>query len=139
LGTFAKSLEDVSYSLSANLFPANLSKAAASIFPNRGRCRYNDVQVLLLRWQHDTMGVEYELDDLAKIFKNAYGFNTETWLIPTTQPHLALMGKAFKMVQDFGKKGNLLIVYYAGHGGMNSSRQPLWTWSALLSTNTRPC
>jgi hypothetical protein len=110
---------------------ADSSKAAASIFPNRGRCRYNDVQVLLLRWEHDEMGVEYELDDLAVTFKNAYGFNTETWLIPTTQPHLALMGKAFKMVQDFGQKDNLLIVYYAGHGGMNSSRQPLWTWSAI--------
>ncbi|KAL5324544.1 hypothetical protein ACEPPN_009090 [Leptodophora sp. 'Broadleaf-Isolate-01'] len=52
---------------------------------------------------------------------------TETWLIPNAQPHLALMGKAFKMVQEFGMKDSLLIVYYAGHGGMNSSRQPLWT------------
>lgn len=78
------------------------------------------------------MGVGWELDDLAKTLKKAYGFNTETWLIPNTQPHLALMGKAFKIVQDFGKKDNLLIVYYAGHGGMNTSRQPLWHWSVCL-------
>jgi hypothetical protein len=84
------------------------------------------------------MQVECELDDLAEIFKISYGFNIETWLIPTTQPHLALMGKAFKMVQDFGKKDNLLIVYYAGHGGMNSSRQPLWTWLVLSSNCMRP-
>ena len=74
------------------------------------------------------MGVQYELDDLAAAFAKDYGFKTETWLIPSSQPHLALMGKAFKLVQDFGTKDNLVIVYYAGHGGMNSSRQPLWTW-----------
>jgi hypothetical protein len=74
------------------------------------------------------MGVEYELDDLATTFKDSYGFDTETWLIPNHQPHLALMRKSFEMVQNFGNSDNLLIVYYAGHGGMNSSRQPLWTW-----------
>lgn len=83
------------------------------------------------------MGVSWELDDLAATFKHAYGFNTETWLIPTAQPHLALMGKAFKMVQDAGQKDNLIIVYYAGHGGMNSSRQPLWHWSVSILTNQK--
>jgi len=111
----------------------NLDQAAVNVFPNRGRCRYNDVQVLLLRWEQDDMGVAWELDDLAITLKNVYGFNTETWLIPTTQPHLSLMGKAFKMVQNFGNKHNLLIVYYAGHGGMSPSRQPLWTWSVFSS------
>ncbi|PVH80663.1 hypothetical protein DL98DRAFT_588255 [Cadophora sp. DSE1049] len=108
-------------------FAQRLEVAATKIFPNKGRSRYKDVQVLLLRWEQDTMGVQYELDDLAAAFAESYGFKTETWLIPSSQPHLALMGKAFKMVQDFGMKDNLLIVYYAGHGGMNSSRQPLWT------------
>ncbi|KAH7407907.1 hypothetical protein BKA64DRAFT_706308 [Cadophora sp. MPI-SDFR-AT-0126] len=108
-------------------FAQRLEEAATKIFPNKGRSRYKDVQVLLLRWEQDTMGVQYELDDLAAAFAESYGFKTETWLIPSAQPHLALMGKAFKMVQDFGTKDNLLIVYYAGHGGMNSSRQPLWT------------
>ncbi|KAK0106924.1 hypothetical protein ONS95_003640 [Cadophora gregata] len=108
-------------------FVQRLEAAATKIFPNKGRSRYENVQVLLLRWEQDTMGVQYELDDLAAAFAKGYGFKTETWLIPSTQPHLALMGKAFNIVQDFGVKDNLLIVYYAGHGGMNSSRQPLWT------------
>ncbi|KAG4431285.1 hypothetical protein IFR05_013229 [Cadophora sp. M221] len=117
------SLSDISVQLESS--PA--SSAATKIFPNKGRSRYKDIQVLLLRWEEDTMGVQYELDDLATCFAEDYGFKTETWLIPNAQPHLALMGKAFKMVQEFGMKDNLLIVYYAGHGGMNSSRQPLWT------------
>jgi hypothetical protein len=74
------------------------------------------------------MGVEHELNDLAEVFRNAYGFQTETWLIPTLEPHFALMTKALETVQRFGKEDELLIVYYAGHGLMNDSRQAVWTW-----------
>lgn len=74
------------------------------------------------------MGVEYELDDLAKTFKTMYGFESETWLIPTVKSHFALNRKALQLVEDFGNADDLLIVYYAGHGLMNSSRQALWTW-----------
>jgi hypothetical protein len=84
--------------------------------------------VLLLRWEEDEMGVQYELDDLAKTFKSIYGFDTETWLIPIAKSHRALMSKASQMVDEFGKAGDLLIVYYAGHGLMSASRQALWTW-----------
>jgi hypothetical protein len=28
------------------------------------------------------MGVQYELDDLAKLFEAEYGYATETWRIP---------------------------------------------------------
>jgi hypothetical protein len=103
-------------------------QAASSIFPNKGRSRYKDVRVLLLRWEEDTMGVQYELDDLAETFKSTYGFETEIWQIPTIKSHFALMGRALQVVQDYGKADNLLIVYYAGHGLMNPSRQALWTW-----------
>jgi hypothetical protein len=39
------------------------------------------------------MGVKDELDDLAKTFEFIYGFETETWLIPTVKSHFALMNK----------------------------------------------
>ena len=105
-----------------------IPQAASSVFPNRGRSRYQRVRVLLLRWEEDEMGVQYELDDLAKTFRELYGFEIETWLIPAAESHLSLMGKAFTTVQECGKAGNLLIIYYAGHGFMNGSRQPLWSW-----------
>jgi len=38
------------------------------------------------------------------------------------------MGKAFKMVEEFGGKDNLIIVYYGGNGEMDGYRQSLWTW-----------
>ena len=74
------------------------------------------------------MGVQYELEDLAKVFQSSYGYETETWLIPTVKSHLALMRKSLQVVEDFGAPDNLLIVYYAGHGLMNPSRQAVWTW-----------
>lgn len=74
------------------------------------------------------MDVQYEVEDLAKVFESTYGFGTEIWLIPTARSHFALMGKVLQMVEEFGKTNNFLIIYYAGHGLMNSSRQAVWTW-----------
>lgn len=44
----------------------------------KGRSRYKDVRVLP-RWEEGSLGVQYELEDLAKTFKPTYGFETETW------------------------------------------------------------
>jgi hypothetical protein len=74
------------------------------------------------------MGVALELDDLAKTFTSAYGFETETWLIPTAKSYFALTTKALQTVRDFGDPDNLLIVYYGGHGLINDVRQGVWTW-----------
>jgi hypothetical protein len=86
------------------------------------------VHVLLLRWEEDSIGVEYELNDLAKTFRSAYGFETETWLIPTFKPSRTLSRKASQFIDDFGNADNLLIVYYAGHGLIDDSRQAVWSW-----------
>jgi len=86
------------------------------------------VRVLLLRWEEDSMGVQYELEDLAKLCEGTYGYQTETWLIPAVKSHFALMEKALQVVRDYGKADSLLIVYYAGHGLMNASRQAVWSW-----------
>lgn len=74
------------------------------------------------------MGVVLELDDLANTFRSAYGFETETWLIPTVKSLFALTTKALQTVQGFGDPDNLLIVYYGGHGLINDARQGVWTW-----------
>ncbi|KAF8851278.1 hypothetical protein BDZ45DRAFT_696080 [Acephala macrosclerotiorum] len=108
-------------------FAARLENASASIFPNKGRSRYKDIRVLLLRWEEDNMGVQYELNDLAKTFKSTYGFDTEIWVIPTAKSLFALNRKTWQFIEDFGNADNLLIVYYAGRGLMNGSRQALWT------------
>jgi hypothetical protein len=56
----------------------SLIHAAASIFPNKGRSRYQNDHVLLPRWEQHSMGVQYKLADLAKMFEAEYGYATET-------------------------------------------------------------
>tara|TARA_R110002060_G_scaffold21322_2_gene28930 strand:- start:392 stop:724 length:333 start_codon:yes stop_codon:yes gene_type:complete len=71
--------------------------------------------------------VGWELDDLEKVFRN-YGFETNRWLIPSKNSHLKLMSKVVDVVEENDGSGNLVIVYYAGHAGINSSRGATWTW-----------
>ncbi|KAF8849085.1 hypothetical protein BDZ45DRAFT_663652 [Acephala macrosclerotiorum] len=109
-----------------SIFAKHLEHAAASSFPNKGQPRYQSVRVLLLRWEEDGIGVKQELDSLANTFQH-YGFDTKTWLIPTVKSHNLLMKKALQVLDDYGRPDSLLIVYYAGHGRMNASRQAEWT------------
>ena len=106
-----------------------MHEAAQGVFPNRKypQARYQGVQVVLIRWNDDNrMGVSCELEDLCKIFKQGYGFETITWLIPTEDPLENIMGKALGLVKEAGKEGKLLVVYYAGHAAMNEARQQVW-------------
>jgi hypothetical protein len=89
------------------------------------------------------MSVEWEMDDLEKVFKR-YGFETEKWLIPTKSSHLKLMSKILHVVESHDRDlsgqdtanrgeaakatGDLVIVYYAGHGFVNEERKATWCW-----------
>lgn len=77
------------------------------------------------------MNVDWELDDLQKVFTN-YGFDTEKWLIPSQYSHLMLNNKVSTLVQKYNDQDSLVVIYYAGHGFTNSSRQATWTWYVFL-------
>lgn len=82
-----------------------------------------------MRWDRDDLGVERELNSLRTLFEDDYGFNTETWLIPASEKsHNNVMQKALDFLGDFDSKDNLFILYYAGHGYINSDRQSTWAW-----------
>jgi hypothetical protein len=83
--------------------------------------------VLLLKWEDDEMGVDWELQDLKNVFLK-YGFDAEIWLIPTKNSHLKLMIKAIDVVTKNENEENLVIMYYAGHALINNARQATWSW-----------
>ena len=118
---------------------ANYHKSARRLFPNRNAVhpRYDRVEILLLRWENDEMGVEFELDDLGKVFES-YGFNRETWLIPSENPHLELTIKAANFVKDHESEECLFIVYYGGHASINAARQSTWSWFVNHCRNALP-
>jgi hypothetical protein len=70
------------------------------------------------------MNVDWELDDLKKVFKT-YRFNTEQWFISRKNSHLKLKGKALDIVKKHDDRNDLVIVYYDGHAFINNSRQAL--------------
>ena len=51
---------------------------------------YAAVYVLLLSWEHDDLGVNVEIDQLAIVFRQAYGFQVEQYLVPSAEPDQAV-------------------------------------------------
>jgi hypothetical protein len=83
----------------------------------------------MMRWAQDELGVAQELNTLANVFEDQYGFNVETWQIPTNKTsHTNLMQKALDFLSDYDSEDNLFILYYAGHGFINQDRQSTWAW-----------
>lgn len=89
---------------------------------------YAAVYVLLLSWKHDDLGVDIEIDKLAVVFGEAYGFQVERFLIPNEEPDEALAESLKGFVRRYQNPRSLLIVYYGGHGGLNDARLALWFW-----------
>jgi hypothetical protein len=83
----------------------------------------------MMRWAQDDLGVAQELDTLASVFQDEYGFNVEEWKIPADKKsHTSLMQKALDFLDDYDSEDNLFILYYAGHGFINQDRQSTWAW-----------
>lgn len=110
----------------------------SSSFPNHAGSRYRSVNVGMMRWEKDTLGVDSELNTLRDVFEKQYGFNVETWHIPTTEKsHNKLTQNALDFIEDFDSEENLFILYYAatdtststasqpGHGnGLQTLKEP---------------
>jgi hypothetical protein len=85
--------------------------------------------VSLVRWAQDDLGVARELNTLASVFEDQYGFNVETWQIPANEKsHNNLMQKALDFLEEYDAGENLFIIYYAGYGYINQDRQSTWAW-----------
>ncbi|PVH83395.1 hypothetical protein DL98DRAFT_413125, partial [Cadophora sp. DSE1049] len=108
-------------------FSEDVNNAAKRAFPNRGKSRYETVNICLIRWEDDELGVQEELRALNNIFQG-YGFQTNVFLIPGTNSHWDLMRKTLDFIQAYDSDQNLFVLYYAGHGRMNSARQAEWVF-----------
>ena len=90
------------------------------------------MDVLLIRWAADDLGVVQEIGKLEKVFKIQYSFSTAHCVLPNedAEDHLT------REICNFRKgKGldHLLILYYAGHAGGDPSE---CIWAANRSDDT---
>ncbi|EPE08812.1 tyrosine-protein phosphatase non-receptor type 6 [Ophiostoma piceae UAMH 11346] len=118
-------------------FARTLEDSASRAFPNRGRTqqqRYKKVISLLMHWKSDDLFVLPELEDLEKCMREDYGFETDTFSIPSENAHLELMMRIGAMIKDHEATDTLFIVYYGGHARIDESRQS--TWCATRNPNS---
>lgn len=86
--------------------------------PATPQSKYAHVDVLLLRWATDDLGVLEELEKLNNVFRSMFKFTTRTWDIPTQDSEYELMREIMNFRK--GKRpGDLMILYYGGHAGGN--------------------
>ena len=85
--------------------------------------KYHRVQVLLVQWEDEDLGVDEEVGKLEAVFScglpKGYNFHTQRYSIPNDDPEDSLT----RCLLDFRKGAtdeDLLIVYYAGHAGGNA-------------------
>ncbi|MCJ1391946.1 hypothetical protein MMC18_004813 [Xylographa bjoerkii] len=117
-------------------FLKRVEDATKAAFPNAGRSRYATVNVLLLFWEDDDLGVIDEVKVLERVFCKTYGYATERWSIPSQDADDALLEKLLAFRKNKDRDDNLFIIYYGGHGYLNPSRQPIWVCRQKLPTST---
>lgn len=107
-------------------FSKDLSAAVAAVWTTRHENRYSDIQVLILSWEDDDLGVYKEIDVLHETFRELYNYQVTEWLIPKLKPERKLSLQIGEFLDKHDSKENLLIIYYAGHGFLNDQRVPMW-------------
>jgi hypothetical protein len=98
--------------------PAQLSPRRLTLPPEGPPPAYDEVHALLLYWEEDNLGVESEVCLLETVFAETYQFTSVTkYIIPSANSSDLLLEQIDYFRDEYSSPANLLIVYYAGHGG----------------------
>jgi hypothetical protein len=81
---------------------------------------YREVHVLILSWEDDDLGVIKQILQLAIVFTLEYELEVDKFMIPSNNPEFVVMEQLKQFVDKYSQPGNLLIVYYGGHGGVKT-------------------
>jgi hypothetical protein len=107
-------------------FINDLNRACTARWETR-LSQYERVFALLVRWEDDDLGVVKEIGQLEGMFSDTYGFDVETWVIPSTRHrHTDLANKIQSALDEYDTEGNLILLYYGGHAFQQAQSQPTW-------------
>ncbi|KAK4134646.1 hypothetical protein BT67DRAFT_300711 [Trichocladium antarcticum] len=96
--------------------------------------KYESVKAFLVSWEGDDLGVEQEVNDLARLFEHTYSYQVEKWKIPSRNSQIALDWKIADLVGELDRSSTLLIFHYAGHA--RPSRQHFGSYPVWRSSRT---
>lgn len=83
--------------------------------------------MLLLRWEDDNLGVETEIRRLGNVFSDLYRFDVQYFNIPRVTRQND--DSTDILIEGSGTDG-LVIMYYAGHGGLSRVANGPAIWAA---------
>ncbi|RTE83658.1 hypothetical protein BHE90_001884 [Fusarium euwallaceae] len=101
----------------------------AATTSQRQTLTYKGVHALLLHWQDGSESMYKELSRLRDVLGDTYCYDVKEWQIPRKDSHCELNAYLLRWRKAHGAKGNLLIVYYVGHGIMGKGRESVWLCS----------
>jgi hypothetical protein len=97
--------------------------------PRRSQ-RYSTVNVLVVSWKDDDIGVADEVADVVDLFRHEFDFFVWPYHIPSEETQSKFQVHVAQFIDQFGMDEDaLIILYYSGHGGQTddaTSSECVW-------------
>lgn len=108
-------------------FQTELASELDRFQPRRGK-DYAAVSVLMLLWQDDDLGCLAEVKQFSSLLETDFRYSVRQFLIPSDRPHASLNRAVSDFLYSNGSYGNLVLIYYAGHGDpdLEGERDAVW-------------
>lgn len=91
---------------------------------------YRAVHVLQIQWEEHDLSIAEEdaVNDLNIVFEDTFGFESvQSFKIPSQRSYKALEARLQEFKQQYSSEQSLLIVYYSGHGLLDSQNRMHWS------------
>ena len=89
---------------------------------------YAAVTALMLVWQDDDLGCINEVRELSVILEQVFHYTVRQFLIPSERSQASLGRAVSDFLYDHGSCGNLVLIYYGGHGDpdLEGGKEAVW-------------
>ncbi len=112
---------------SASLLQAHLSSELEHYLPQRNKY-YNAVTALMLLWEEDDLDCIREVRQFSLLLEERFHYKVRQFLIPSDRPQTSLNRAISDFLYSYGSRGNLILIYYGGHGDpdLEGEREAVW-------------
>lgn len=99
--------------------------------PRRSQ-RYTAVNVLIVTWIEDDIGVAGEVEELVRLFRSDFKYLVWEYRIPSDNAQSELQVHISQFIRQCGSDEDaLILLYYSGHGGQTRDRMSSeFVWAA---------
>lgn len=117
-------------------------QADDSLMFYRDGCPYNKASVMVVYWKEDDFqpSCADESQKVVSLFRDDFHYEVKTFAIPmeNSQNHLTHAVSGFML--NYDHRGNLIVLYYSGHGDKApNSNKPIWAAYVLNSITWIKC